>query len=97
MKMFKRMGLSSEQVCALGDWKNSTAFDEHYSRLNTCDTARTVAENLLGLVHRVSPGEVRSPTGRGLREGDLNWEKLTGRTKHDATVSPPSPPKVTSG
>ena len=69
--MFKRMGLSSEQVCALGAWKNSTAFDKHYLRLNTCDTARTVAENLLELVPAPTGGKFGASSLQKMRPARL--------------------------
>ena len=33
VRMFKVMGLSSEHVCELGQWKNVTAFTNHHLRL----------------------------------------------------------------
>ena len=49
--MLKKMGLTSEQVCAIGKWKNTTAFTQHYLRLDAVSTA----QSLFNRVHSVSP------------------------------------------
>ena len=56
--LYKRLGLSSEQVCELGQWKNVQAFTSHYLRLGAADQAETA----LGfLVHRTSHGLSAEP------------------------------------
>ena len=60
--MYKRMGLSSEQVCEIGKWKNVTAFTSHYLRLGASHFA---SDKISQLVHRVSP--------LGVAESDLTW------------------------
>ena len=35
VKLFKSMGMNSEEVCELGKWKNPTAFTAHYLRLGS--------------------------------------------------------------
>ena len=50
VKMYKAMGLSSEQVCELGQWKNTAAFTEHYLRMD----AAMAAKRRLEEVHKVS-------------------------------------------
>ena len=56
--MYKNLGLSSEQVCEIGQWKNSTAFQAHYLRLGARTTA---AEEIQRLVHIVSPRSEAEP------------------------------------
>jgi hypothetical protein len=51
--MYKHLGMSSEQVCAIGKWKNSTAFAQHYLRLNALGNAQ---EKLHEKLHKVSSG-----------------------------------------
>ena len=56
--LYKRLGLSSEQVCELGQWKNVQAFTSHYLRLGAVEHA----ESALGsLVHRTSQGLSAEP------------------------------------
>jgi hypothetical protein len=60
--MYKKMGLTSEQVCEIGKWKNVAAFSSHYLRLGATNIA---SHNISQLVHRVSP--------LGVAESDLTW------------------------
>ena len=39
VKMFKKLGLSSEIVCELGQWKNTEAFTKHYLRIGGAQVA----------------------------------------------------------
>ena len=65
--MFKALGLPSEQVCALGKWKDSNAFSKHYLRLNTLNVASALLST--NLVHRgVSPGE----------SAEVDWSQTPG-------------------
>ena len=50
--MFKRLGMSSEEVCEVGKWKNVNAFNSHYVRLGASDV---VGEKIGTMVHNVSP------------------------------------------
>ena len=52
--MYKNMGLTSEQVCEIGKWKNVSAFSSHYLRLGASNVA---ASKINELVHNVSPLE----------------------------------------
>lgn len=36
--MYKQSGLSSEEVCELGQWQNYTAFSANYLRLGAVDS-----------------------------------------------------------
>ena len=56
--MYKNLGLSSEQVCEIGQWKNSTAFQNHYLRIGARSTA---AQKIERLVHIVSPMSEAEP------------------------------------
>ena len=60
--MMKKLGMSSEEVCEIGKWKNVNAFTGHYLRLNATETLGT---RISTLVHKVSP--LRSA------EADLTW------------------------
>ena len=66
VKMYKALGLSSEQVCELGQWKNASAFTAHYLRLGAADSAATLLEPLL--VHTVSSYD----------QGDPEWSHSPG-------------------
>ena len=52
VKMFKKLGLTSDQVAQLGQWKNLEAFSKHYLRLGSVQAA---SEKVDGIVHRVVP------------------------------------------
>ena len=83
--MYKRLGLTSEQVCGVGKWKNSQAFSDHYLRLGA---PRVAATKLVSLVHNVSP--------EGSAEPDLsrtpgNLGNLGGRDKEGVAQSEGEP------
>jgi hypothetical protein len=74
------LGLSSEEVCEIGKWKNSTAFANHYLRLGAVNRAREALEKS-PQVHNVSSLRseatdlMRTPpripeSGGSIREGD---------------------------
>ena len=69
--MFKKLGLSSEQVCEIGKWKNVGAFTSHYLRLGASET---LGHKLTSMLHKVSPLRSADPdlTLR-LRFLDLNF------------------------
>ena len=75
---YKSLGMTSEEVCEIGKWKNTSAFTSHYLRLGA---SKKAGERLSAWVHNVSPGlsaepdRSRSPetdreTGRSDREGE---------------------------
>jgi hypothetical protein len=78
VQFYKSLGLSSEQVCEIGKWKNASAFTSHYLRVGAASKASTL---LRDLVHNVSPmgsaepdrsrtpGRTPEPGGRD-REGE---------------------------
>jgi hypothetical protein len=60
VSFYKKLGLSSEEVCELGQWKNTQAFTQHYLRLGAHKVAR---QKVTGFVHRVSQGLGAEPDG----------------------------------
>ena len=56
--MYKRLNFASEEVCELGKWKNTQAFQAHYLRLGV---AQQVKHRLGDLVHTASPGYWAEP------------------------------------
>ena len=61
VKFYKDLGLSSEQVCELGQWKNAGAFTTHYLRLGAAETAERILNPFL--VHSVSSSRGVEPEG----------------------------------
>jgi hypothetical protein len=55
---YKKLGLSSEEVCEVGQWRNSEAFTKHYLRLGAVKKVATVVG---GLVHTFSPRSCAEP------------------------------------
>ena len=49
VNFYKSMGLTSEEVCQLGKWKNTGAFTSHYLRLGAVEKAEGK------IVHNISP------------------------------------------
>ena len=74
--MYKQMGLSSEEVCEIGKWKNTNAFSSHYLRLGAPTRA---ARELDLMVHNVSSwgsaeyDQSRTPGTNG-DPGGSDWE-----------------------
>ena len=62
VSFYKRMGLSSEEVAEIGQWKNLSAFQAHYLRLNA---AQSVTDKFYipKRVHKVSPWDCAEPEG----------------------------------
>jgi hypothetical protein len=58
--MYKNLGLTSEEVCEIGKWKNSQAFSNHYLRLGAATRA---AQEIERRVHTVSSGQRAEPEG----------------------------------
>ena len=71
--MLKHLGLSSEEVCEVGKWKNVAAFTSHYLRLGA---STKVGQKVQEMVHSVSPLESAEP--------DLTW--TTGKTDPGGNV-----------
>jgi hypothetical protein len=58
VQFFKQAGLSSEEVCQIGQWKDVNSFTSHYLRLNA---SRSAGESVQNLVHKSSLGECAEP------------------------------------
>ena len=97
VSFYKRLGLSSEAVCELGQWKNVQAFSAHYLRLNAAVSAQEKIQEHLGniSVHRVSPGDCAEPdwsSTPGMKEaGGIDQE---GEAQD--TGDPAPPPRTVS-
>ena len=59
MFMYKQLGLSSEEVCEIGKWKNTGAFTTHYLRVGASEKASEKLSSFL--VHSVSSGRSAEP------------------------------------
>ena len=57
VKMYKALGFTSEEVCEIGQWKNSSAFTAHYLRLGAVEKVNKILSN----VHKTSPPESAEP------------------------------------
>ena len=90
VKMFKELGLSSEQVCQLGRWKNAQAFTAHYLRLNAAQDAGALVQKM---VHKVSLGQSA--------ESDWSWTPGTkdqgGKDQEDGAQWPSEPCSLLAG
>ena len=60
VQFYKKLGLTSDQVCEIGQWKNVEAFTHHYLRVGAHDSA---AQYLAPYVHRASQGQRAEPEG----------------------------------
>jgi hypothetical protein len=80
VQLYKKLGLSSEEVCEIGKWKNINAFTAHYSRLGASEKASL---HIGQLVHKVSP----------IQSVESDWsstprtQELGGRDQEDETQS----------
>ena len=91
--MYKQMGLSSEEVCEIGKWKNTSAFSSHYLRLGA---PKRAAQELGSLVHTVSSwgsaesDQSRTP-GTNLDPGGSDWED-EAQSQDEPTLPPKKRP-----
>ena len=82
--LYKHIGLSSEQVCEIGKWKNQQAFNDHYLRLNASGEAGKALSNW---VHNDSLG----------RSAEPDWsrnpltEEMGGRDQEGEALRPSEP------
>ena len=87
--MYKTLGLTFEEVCEIGKWKNSRDFSSHYLRLGAPQTA---GRRLESFVHNVSSSEGAEPDkSRTPRShGDLGGRDLEGEAPSlDEPALPP--------
>ena len=57
---YRRLGLSAEEVCEIGKWKDVNAFTTHYQRL---DAHHKASEGINNLVHNTSQWGSAEPKG----------------------------------
>ena len=90
---YKKLGLSSEQVAELGQWKDVAAFNAHYLRLNA---AEVVQYNfLLPQVPNISPVKGAKPEGSCTpRKNDIGGSDTEGAAPK--TGEPTLPPWIKS-
>ena len=88
VRLYHQLGLSVEQVCEIGRWKNLQAFTNHYLRV---DSSEAVSSALSNLVHNVSPMESAEPeqsrTPRTEDSGGSDWEGVA-QDIGEPTLSP---------
>ena len=68
------MGLSAEEVCEIGKWKDVNAFTTHYQRL---DAHHKASEGINNLVHNTSQWGRAEP--KGSRTPRKTWFERGGR------------------
>ena len=80
VQFFKKLGLTSEQVCEMGPWKNLGAFSTHYLRLGAQEAA---GKEVQSWVHRVSKGSEAEPERSQTppREAERGGSDLEGEAK----------------
>ena len=71
--MLKHLGMTSEEVCEVGKWKNVGAFTSHYLRLGA---SQVLGQKIPFMLHKVSPLSSADP--------DLTW--TTGITDPGGNV-----------
>ena len=67
VQFYKNLGMTSEHVCEIGQWKNVEAFTKHYLRLGASREAEAKLNPFL--VHNVSPRQSAEP----------EWSRTPGR------------------
>ena len=83
--MLKKFGMSSEEVCEVGKWKNANAFTSHYLRMGASEKVGHHVQKVINplLVHNVSP--------LSSAESDLTWttgkNDLGGNVREDEAQS----------
>ena len=89
VSLYKNLGLSSEQVCEIGQWKNFSAFQSHYLRLGA---AKAASLSLQSLVHSASPvDQVEPDWSRTPKKNELGGSDQEGDTQE--TGEPTHPPR----
>ena len=71
---YRRLGLSAEEVCEIGKWKDVNAFTTHYQRL---DAHHKASEGIHNLVHNTSQWGSAEP--KGSRTPRKTWFERGGR------------------
>ena len=91
MFMYKKLGLSSEEVSEIGKWKSTGAFTTHYLRVGASQKASTKLNSLL--VHSASSGGSAAPDqsrtpGTKRDTGGSDWEG-EAQSPDEATLPTP--------
>ena len=87
VKFYKKLGLTSEEVCEIGKWKNTSAFNTHYLRIGASASASKKLSAFL--VHNVSCGQSAEPEW-SRSPGNKND---TGRSDHEGEAQRPHEPE----
>ena len=90
VQIYKKLGLTSEEVCEVGKWKNVNAFTAHYSRLGASTRA---SGKILDVVQNVSP----------MQRAESDWSRTPwkndkgGMDKEDEaqSIGEPTHPRLT--
>ena len=90
VQLYKKLGLSSEEVCEVGKWKNVNAFTAHYSRLGASTKA---GEKINHLVHKVSPMQ-RAESDWSSTPGTQNQGGMDQEDEAQSIGEPTPPPFV---
>ena len=91
VKLYKSLGLTSEQVCELGQWKNAGAFTSHYLRLGAAESAAQVLDPFL--VHNVSSSKGAEPEGSWSPRTKLDLGRNDPEGEATKDDEPPHPPQ----
>ena len=87
--LYKNLGLSSEEVCELGQWKNAQAFTNHYLRLGAVEKASIALKKVPRNVHTASPHEGAEPEGlRTPGKDDTGGSNPEGEAQEGGEVLP---------
>ena len=95
VSLYRRLGLSADEVCEIGKWKNVTSFAAHYQRLEAHHKA---GEHIESLVHNASQwGSAEPKVSRTPRK---TWFERGGRDSFGEAQShcePAAPSQVKTG
>jgi hypothetical protein len=88
--MYKNIGLSAEEVCEVGKWKNTQAFSTHYLRLGASQKAACALDKV---VHTVSPvncaeSDMTSTPGNIMKQGGMVMEDGAQRAGETRFIQP---------
>ena len=88
VQFFKNNGLTSEEVCQIGQWKDVNSFSSHYLRLNA---AQRAGESVQNMVHKSSLGECAEPklSRTPGKETDPGGRDNVGEAQNTSEPTPP--------
>ena len=99
VNFMKKLGLSSDEVCEIGKWKNVGAFSTHYQRLGAQNSLeKALSENFFGaqstsLGGCAEPEVSRTPPRRTERGG----RDTEGEAQNTSEPTQPTPKRSRSG